>query len=323
MLSFQEHPHDRPHRPAAAGPRRLRGRTRAALSPSGGWSGRSSSSTTWGRWSSRRASRASVDVRPHPHIGLSTVTYLFEGEITHRDSLGVEQAIRPGRGELDDRRARHHPFRALRARCAREGGRMHGIQAWVALPDEQEETEPAFAHHAAADLPTYEARRHVGAAGGRARRSAPSAPVQDPLAAVLRALGAGGRRAGAAAGGLSGARRLCRAGRGGGGRPRRTDEGQMLVFAPGEPVTFTRGDRRDRHAAGRRAGGRAVHRVELRRLVQGAHRAGQGRLARRPHEAARPRQREFIPLPEEAPVKTAQGQRLGSYAEARNRGAGS
>ena len=63
---------------------------------------------------------AGLDVRPHPHIGLATVTYLFDGEILHRDSLGTVQPIRPGEVELDDRRPRHRPFRAHAARrCAR------------------------------------------------------------------------------------------------------------------------------------------------------------------------------------------------------------
>ena len=96
-----------------------------------------------------------VDVRPHPHIGLATVTYLFDGEIMHRDSLGYEQPIRPfevnwmtaGRGIT-------HSERFERAR--REGGRLSGIQAWVALPKEQEEIEPAFAHHEGDDLPRAE-----------------------------------------------------------------------------------------------------------------------------------------------------------------------
>jgi hypothetical protein len=96
-----------------------------------------------------------ADVRPHPHIGLSTVTYLFEGEITHRDSLATEAVIRPGevnwmtagRGITHSER-----FDTLR----RTGGAVHGIQAWVALPAEMEETDPAFAHHAGDDLPTYE-----------------------------------------------------------------------------------------------------------------------------------------------------------------------
>src|SRR5688500_1465514 len=94
----------------------------------------------------------SVDVRPHPHIGLSTVTYLFDGEIMHRDSLATEQAIRPGEVNwMTAGRGITHSERFERAR--REGGRMNGIQAWVALPKEYEETEPAFAHHAGDDLP--------------------------------------------------------------------------------------------------------------------------------------------------------------------------
>jgi redox-sensitive bicupin YhaK (pirin superfamily) len=93
-----------------------------------------------------------TDVRPHPHIGLATVTYLFEGEITHRDSLGVTQVIRPdavnwmtaGSGISHSER-----FDGMRA----QGGRVEGLQAWVALPDTDEETAPDFAHHDADELP--------------------------------------------------------------------------------------------------------------------------------------------------------------------------
>lgn len=95
-----------------------------------------------------------VDVRPHPHIGLSTVTYLFAGEMMHRDSLGVEQAIRPG--EVNWMTAGSgvtHSERFEKARA--EGGPMHAIQSWVALPDGQEEIAPAFAHHGLQDLPTF------------------------------------------------------------------------------------------------------------------------------------------------------------------------
>jgi redox-sensitive bicupin YhaK (pirin superfamily) len=95
-----------------------------------------------------------VDVRPHPHIGLSTVTYLFDGEIMHRDSLATEQAIRPGEVNwMTAGRGITHSERFERAR--REGGRMNGIQAWVALPREHEETDPAFAHYAGNDLPVF------------------------------------------------------------------------------------------------------------------------------------------------------------------------
>jgi redox-sensitive bicupin YhaK (pirin superfamily) len=96
-----------------------------------------------------------VDVRPHPHIGLSTVTYLFEGEIVHRDSVGSEQPIRPAEVNwMIAGRGITHSERFEKARA--EGGPMHGIQAWVALPDGSEEVEPSFAHHGANDLPVIE-----------------------------------------------------------------------------------------------------------------------------------------------------------------------
>ena len=96
----------------------------------------------------------SVDVRPHPHIGLSTVTYLFDGEIMHRDSVGSEQPIRPGEVNwMIAGRGITHSERFEKARS--EGDSMHGIQAWVALPDGQEEIAPAFFHHGRADLPEH------------------------------------------------------------------------------------------------------------------------------------------------------------------------
>lgn len=115
-----------------------------------------------------------VDVRPHPHIGLSTVTYLFEGEIMHRDSVGSEQAIRPG--ELNWMTAGSgitHSERFEHAR--REGGPLHGIQAWVALPEKDEEIDPSFAHFGASALPTFEERGAWGRliAGASAGLSAP------------------------------------------------------------------------------------------------------------------------------------------------------
>jgi len=96
-----------------------------------------------------------ADVRPHPHIGLATVTYLFAGEIMHRDSTGVQQAIRPG--EVNWMTAGSgitHSERFERAR--REGGPMHAIQAWVALPTSMEETAPVFTHQPTAGLPVHE-----------------------------------------------------------------------------------------------------------------------------------------------------------------------
>lgn len=102
-----------------------------------------------------------VDVRPHPHIGLATVTYLFAGEIMHRDSVGSEQAIQPGAVNwMVAGRGITHSERFERARA--EGGPMHGIQAWVALPTEDEETEPAFFHHGGESLPVYESEGVLG-----------------------------------------------------------------------------------------------------------------------------------------------------------------
>jgi redox-sensitive bicupin YhaK (pirin superfamily) len=96
----------------------------------------------------------SLDVRPHPHIGLSTVTFLFAGEIMHRDSLGYEQLVRPqevnwmtaGSGITHSERFEH-------ARA--HGDHLHGIQAWVALPSELEEIAPSFSHHSGGDLPQW------------------------------------------------------------------------------------------------------------------------------------------------------------------------
>jgi len=96
----------------------------------------------------------SADVRPHPHIGLATVTYLFAGEIMHRDSLAYEQAIRPQEVNwMTAGRGITHSERLERARA--QGDRIHGIQAWVALPSEVEETEPSFSHHSGSDLPQW------------------------------------------------------------------------------------------------------------------------------------------------------------------------
>jgi len=97
-----------------------------------------------------------IDVRPHPHIGLATLTYLFEGEIMHRDSLGVVQAIRPGAVNwMTAGRGIVHSERTGPDERARES-RLHGIQSWIALPRDHEEDEPAFIHHPAAALPVLD-----------------------------------------------------------------------------------------------------------------------------------------------------------------------
>jgi redox-sensitive bicupin YhaK (pirin superfamily) len=176
-----------------------------------------------------------LDVRPHPHINLATVTYLFDGEFMHRDSLGNEQVIRPGainwmtagRGIVHSERT---PV-ALR----KTGSRLHGLQLWVALPKAHEETEPDFHHHPAGALPVVDVegvtlRILAGEAFGR------TSPVKtlSPLFYVEATFPAGARlklpndhreRALYVAEGavLSGSER---------GQP-----GRMLVFAEGtEPV---------------------------------------------------------------------------------------
>jgi redox-sensitive bicupin YhaK (pirin superfamily) len=177
----------------------------------------------------------STDVRPHPHIGLATLTYLFSGELMHRDSLASAQPIRPG--EVNWMTAGSgitHSERFERARA--EGDFIHGIQAWVALPQEKEEAAPSFQHIGSAALPAYEA------AGLRARLIAGAAfgaqsPVEahSPMFYVHWELTAGAqaqlpaeypeRAAFVAAGSVE-------------VEGQRFDAGRMLVFASGKPVLF-------------------------------------------------------------------------------------
>ena len=97
-----------------------------------------------------------MDVRPHPHINLATVTYLFEGAIEHRDSLGTRKVIEPGAINLMTAgRGIVHSERSP-ASIRAEGPSLYGMQTWLALPDEQEETDPAFEHVAGAALPLVE-----------------------------------------------------------------------------------------------------------------------------------------------------------------------
>jgi len=179
---------------------------------------------------------ANVDVRPHPHIGLSTVSYLFEGAMTHRDSVGSTEVIRPGevnwmtagKGITHSER-----FEDLRA----HGGTMNGIQAWVALPTEAEETDPAFSHHGPDDLPTYEgggmwARLIAGKAFGAEAK----VKVHSSMFYVHWALEAGAtaelpaeypERAAYVAQGIVEI------------HGRQIHEGQMAVFAPGATIAVT------------------------------------------------------------------------------------
>lgn len=97
-----------------------------------------------------------VNVRPHPHINLATVTYLFEGEILHRDSLGNEQKIRPGDINLMMAGAGivHSERESDDVRQSRHA--LHGLQLWLALPEDDEETDPVFIHYPGDDIPAIQ-----------------------------------------------------------------------------------------------------------------------------------------------------------------------
>jgi redox-sensitive bicupin YhaK (pirin superfamily) len=97
-----------------------------------------------------------LDVAPHPHIGLATVTYLFKGELMHRDGLGTVQAIRPGDVNWMTAGSGIAHSERTPQQLRDTGGEMFGIQSWVALPTSDEDIEPSFAHHGAADLPVIE-----------------------------------------------------------------------------------------------------------------------------------------------------------------------
>ncbi|HEY7890292.1 MAG TPA: pirin family protein [Steroidobacteraceae bacterium] len=101
------------------------------------------------------AAGCGIDVRPHPHIGLATVTYLFEGEIVHRDSLGSQQPIRPGdvNWMTAGRGIAHSERTAVELR--QRGSRLDGLQLWVALPRSHEEIDPEFHHHPGRDVPAF------------------------------------------------------------------------------------------------------------------------------------------------------------------------
>ena len=122
-----------------------------------------------------------LDVRPHPHIGLATVSYLFDGEILHRDSVGSVQAIRPG--EVNWMTAGRGIVHSERTDSVLRQGQssLFGLQCWVALPTKHEETDPAFAHFQAGALPFIEAdgveARVV--AGSYWGRRAPVATLSD------------------------------------------------------------------------------------------------------------------------------------------------
>jgi hypothetical protein len=241
-----------------------------------------------------------IDVRPHPHIGLSTVTYLFDGEIHHRDSLGVSQKIRPGEvnwmtaGSGIVHSERTDP--SLRSR----GGLMHGMQAWVALPREDEEVEPGFAHHAAGALPELNdggvwARLIAGSAYGltaAVRTFSPMFYLHVELAPGAR-LALPAEHAERAAYVVSGA--IAHEGE-------RQAAGRLLVFKPGgEPVVSAEdGAARVMLLGGANIGPRFIwwNLVSSRqeRIEQAKADWKAGRMALPPDDNS-----EFIPLPEDSP----------------------
>lgn len=177
-----------------------------------------------------------IDVRPHPHIGLATVTYLFEGEIVHRDSLGSHQPIRPGdinwmtagRGIVhSERTSQEH---------RQSGSRLHGFQLWVALPASHEEAAPSFHHHPGETLPERDHRGVTlrvlaGAAYGM------TSPVEtlSPLFYVDAVMSAGTELALPAESEERAVYVVEGALRGGADR---AEPGRMLVFAKGAHVTL-------------------------------------------------------------------------------------
>ena len=243
-----------------------------------------------------------LDVRPHPHIGLATVTYLFEGEILHRDSLGSVQPIRPG--ELNwmtaGRGIVHSERTPQELRAA--GPRAWGIQAWVALPRADEEMDPSFAHHGAGTLPLLDepgvqARVVAGEVDGArapvalrsdlfyvdvmlergARFRLPTAPVERAAYAVDGRIAVG-----------TGAQSVV------------YDAGQLLVFAPRAEIVL---EARDGRARVMMLGGEPLDGPRYvwwnfvassrERIEQAKDDWKQGRFP------AVPAEHEFIPLPEE------------------------
>ncbi|MDR0281752.1 MAG: pirin family protein [Paucimonas sp.] len=98
-----------------------------------------------------------MDIRQHPHIGLSTLTYLFEGELLHKDSLGSEQRVLPGEVSWMTAGAAVAHVERTPADLLASGSRMHGLQVWLASPKEHEQGAGHYSHHAAASLPSSEA----------------------------------------------------------------------------------------------------------------------------------------------------------------------
>ena len=243
----------------------------------------------------RLAAGKGLDVRPHPHIGLATITYLFSGEIIHRDSLGTVQPIRPGEVNwMTAGRGIVHSERtpaALRA----AGPEAFGIQIWIGLPAAQEEVEPSFVHFKAPDLPLLDAGLRLVAGTLRGERS--PVPTFSPMFYAVAELAAGAsvtvpaeheeRAAYVAQGEVEIA-----------GRP--FPAGQLLILEPKKEVVVTAAaDSRVLLLGGEPLGHRHMwwNFVSSRkeRIAQAAADWKAGRFAPVPGET------EFIPLPDGAP----------------------
>ena len=135
-----------------------------------------------------------IDVRPHPHIGLATLTWLFDGEILHRDSLGSEQLIRPGAVNwMTAGRGIVHSERSDGPGRERES-RLHGIQSWVALPLGMEDGDPAFSHHPADAVPVMQSEGlELRLIAGEAWGERSPVPVHSPMFYLQARLDAGAR----------------------------------------------------------------------------------------------------------------------------------
>lgn len=113
-----------------------------------------------------------LDIRPHPHINLATLTYLFRGEVLHRDSLGTEQIIRPGAVNLMTAGEGIVHSERMDEQYKQRGPELYGLQTWLALPEQKEEIAPDFTHHTEEETPVIEdqvshVRLVVGSAWGR------------------------------------------------------------------------------------------------------------------------------------------------------------
>jgi redox-sensitive bicupin YhaK (pirin superfamily) len=239
-----------------------------------------------------------LDVRPHPHIGLATVTYLFEGEILHRDSLGSEQPIRPGdvNWMTAGRGIVHSERSPQSARSA--GARLSGIQTWVGLPRSHEEAGPAFIHVPASDLPVAESsagrlRLILGELGGKRSPVPTLSPMfyaDVELRGPLRLEFAYRERGAFIA---SGAIECAGA---------RHEAGEMLVFTPQADVRLAAlGGARVLLFGGEPLDGERFLwwnfvSSSRKRIAQAADEWKAGNFARVPGET------EFIPLPEKAPT---------------------